>query len=174
MAIIGSVFGGLVVLLCVFWFLGNWDHIQRNWEENTRKETIAEIQKANENGDYEKAYQLLGELKGLCQGSYYEEQYKDCRDKVVKSECLYLVSQEDEQSAKRIVYLLSQYFEEDSDRWSLDPDSPRKTSVIRDIYALAKKVNNEYVQDYLKDEYEKLQKNRDENSTEYVDTIEVL
>lgn len=145
---------GLVFIIGICFFEStDWDKIKENREEKARQETIekrqntiVKIHEASENGDFEKAYQLLGELTSS------EEDYKDCRDKLVKDECLFLVSQDDEQSAKRIMYLLTRYFDSSFD------NRYRKAIVIKEIYALAKKVNNEYVQDYLKDEYEAISK----------------
>lgn len=94
---------------------------------------------ALEKDDYPEAYELMAELKSVNIISY-----TNARNEVVKKECLFLVSQGDEQSARRIIYLLGQYY------------LPRNTDDMKDkqelekiLYVLAKKVKNEYVITFL-------------------------
>ena len=75
---------------------------EKKWQKAER-----EFHEAMNNNDYETAYIKLGEVRTYCDILTY----KECRNEVVRQEATFLLSQEDEQSANRILYLLTQYFD---------------------------------------------------------------
>lgn len=106
-----------------------------NWIDDYKVEKYeTQFHEALNSEDYVNAYNALDRVKGL-DGWKYE----DLRDEIVRKEITYLVSLGDEQSSKRIIYLLAQYYDSESDCKELK----------KDLYELAKKVGNEYAMSVL-------------------------
>lgn len=112
--------------------------------ESKVKELISNAYKACEKEDYEKAHEYLNEIKALTANGDNggTGQYGECRDKVIREECSFLIAQGDEQSAKRIAFLLAQNYGDSFDELDL-------MEVRASILELAKSVNNQYVIDVL-------------------------
>ena len=106
------------------------------------KELIKDAYAACDRQDFEKAHEYLNEVKALTSGGANggSGQFDICRDKVIRAECSFLVSQGDEQSAKRIAFLLMQYNED------LFFDG---YGIKKDLLELAKSIDNQYVLDVL-------------------------
>ena len=99
--------------------------------EEKRQKAEREFHETMNNNDYETAYIKLGEVRTYCGIMTYEK----CRNEVVRKEATFLLSQEDEQSAKRILYLLTQYF-----------DSYEKYNRLRlkeELFEIAERLKNE-------------------------------
>lgn len=106
-----------------------------NWIDDYKVEKYeTQFHEALNSEDFVNAYNALDRVKGL-DGWKYE----DLRDEIVRKEITYLVSLGDEQSSKRIIYLLAQYYDSESDCKELK----------KDLYELAKKVGNEYAMSVL-------------------------
>lgn len=112
-------------------------------EEQVLEDKIAIFDHACEQEDFEKAYFLLSEIKSAANNTNNSSVYDKCKMKVVKREALYLVAQDNEQSAKRLMVLLSQYL-----------DKEERYHLVKELYNLAEKIENQYVIDLLIDETE--------------------
>lgn len=109
------------------------------WIDNYKVEKYeTQFHEALNSEDFVNAYNALDRVKGL-DGWRYKSKYEDLRDEIVRKEITYLVSLGDEQSSKRIIYLLAQYYDSESDCKELK----------KDLYELAKKVGNEYAMSVL-------------------------
>jgi len=113
-------------------------------EEQVLKDKIAEFDHACEQEDFEKAYSLLPDIKSAANNTNNSSEYDKCKMKVIKRESLYLLAQDNEQSAKRLVMLLSQYLD----------DGYEKSKLIEELIQMAEKIDNQYVLELLKDEVE--------------------
>ena len=113
--------------------------------ESKVKGLINKAYKACEKEDYEKAHEYLNEIKALTVNGDNggTGQYSKCRDKVIREECSFLVAQGDEQSAKRIAFLLAQNYGDNSF------DELDLMEVRASILELAKSIDNQYVIDVL-------------------------
>ena len=132
------------LLLGFGFFMAKYDDIQKYFKNKEKqekelvlKEKIAEFNQACEKEDFEKAYSLLSDI----QVDADLAEYLQCKQKVVKREALYLLAQDNEQSAKRLVMLLSQYL-----------DDYEKSKLIEELIQMAEKIDNQYVLELLKDE----------------------
>jgi len=112
-------------------------------EEQVLEDKIAVFDHACEQEDFETAYSLLPDIKSAANNTNNSSAYDKCKMKVVKREALYLVAQDNEQSAKRLMVLLSQYLDKDERR-----------NLVKELYSLAEKIENQYVLDLLIDEIE--------------------
>ena len=112
-------------------------------EEQVLEDKIAVFDHACEQEDFETAYSLLPDIKSAANNTNNSSAYDKCKMKVVKREALYLVAQDNEQSAKRLMVLLSQYLGKDERR-----------NLVKELYSLAEKIENQYVLDLLIDEIE--------------------
>ena len=99
--------------------------------ENKYEKVRSEFNEAVNNNDYETAYIKLGEVRNICGNS----DYRKCRDQVIRQEATFLLSQEDEQFAKRIVYLFAQYYSSD--------EKDEQNKLMQELYDIAKRLNNE-------------------------------
>lgn len=106
------------------------------------KELIKDAYAACARQDFEKAHEYLNEINALTSGGANggTGQFHHCRDKVIREECAFLVAQGDEQSAKRIAFLLLQ------NRGDI---CFNYYSIKGEILELAKSVDNQYVLDVL-------------------------
>lgn len=116
--------------------------ISENNSKQEKNDLVLEIKNALDNNNYGDAYDLYNKLKVLG-GSFDKKE-------IVKKEAIYLVSQNTEESANRILYLLAQEL-------SMDETD----DLIVDVYTLAKKVNNMFIVDKLKEDFENIQHKRD-------------
>lgn len=112
-------------------------------DEQVLEDKIAVFDHACEQEDFETAYSLLPDIKSAANNTNNSSAYDKCKMKVVKREALYLVAQDNEQSAKRLMVLLSQYLDKDERR-----------NLVKELYSLAEKIENQYVLDLLIDEIE--------------------
>jgi hypothetical protein len=112
-------------------------------DEQVLEDKIAVFDHACEQEDFETAYSLLPDIKTAANNTNNSSTYDKCKMKVVKREALYLVAQDNEQSAKRLMVLLSQYLDKDERR-----------DLVKELYNLAEKIENQYVIDLLIDEIE--------------------
>jgi len=99
--------------------------------ENKYEKVRSEFNEAVNNNDYETAYIKLGEVRNICGNS----DYRKCRDQVIRQEATFLLSQEDEQFTKRIVYLFAQYYSSD--------EKDEQNELMQELYDIAKRLNNE-------------------------------
>ena len=121
-------------------------YISENNSKQERNDLVLKIKNSLDNNNYGDAYDLYNKLK-VIGGSYDKKE-------IVKKEAIYLVSQNTEESANRILYLLAQELSMDE-----------ADDLIVDVYTLAKKVNNTFIVDKLKEDYENIQNKRDSLST---------
>ena len=112
-------------------------------DEQVLEDKIAVFDHACEQEDFETAYSLLPDIKSAANNTNNSSAYDKCKMKVVKREALYLEAQDNEQSAKRLMVLLSQYLDKDERR-----------NLVKELYSLAEKIENLYVLDLLIDEIE--------------------
>lgn len=108
--------------------------IKETIEFHQRDNIEIKIREVLNTDDFENAYILLDELKSLRRGGYEE-----LRDEIVRREAIFLLSQDDEQFSKRIIYLLTQYYDSEYER----------NKMRKDLYELAKNVGNESAMNLL-------------------------
>lgn len=121
--------------------------------ENKYEKARSEFNEAVNNNDYETAYKKLGDVRNICG----KMDYRRCRDQVIRQEATYLLSQKDEQCAERIVYLFAQYYASD--------EQEEKDKLMKELYDIAKRLNNEEAMKVLKPEGES-------EETENAETLE--
>lgn len=114
-----------------------YNHISDEIISNKRNNIEFKIREELNADNYENAYTLLNELKSL--GGYDQ-----LRDEIVRREAIYLLSQDDEQCSKRIIYLLNQYYDSEYER----------NKIRKDLYELAKNVGNESAMNLLEEKEE--------------------
>ena len=125
-----------------------WLEIKANKEEAQRAELTLKIEKAIDDNEYGDAYNFYNELEAL-HGSY--DKYN-----IIKHEALFLVSQNTEESANRILFLLSQ---EQTDKLNLGGlTRVKRKELVIELYSLAQKINNQFVIEKLKADYEEYTK----------------
>ena len=104
------------------------------------KSLINEAYDACGEQDFGKAHECLDEIESLTMngnngGTY---QYSQCKERVLREEFTFLLAQDDEKSAKRIVYLLIQSYDSYDRKWR-----------AKDVLKSAKAVKNQYAIDIL-------------------------
>lgn len=99
--------------------------------ENKYDKVRREFNEAVSNNDYETAYKKLGDVRNICGNS----DYRRCRDQLIRQEATFLLSQEDEQFTKRIVYLFAQYYSSD--------EKDEQNKLMQELHDIAKRLNNE-------------------------------
>lgn len=122
----------LSFLFCIIYFS------YESCSEEDSEQRLTEFHQACEKEDFVEAYKLLAEIKEKNGSSEYEK----CKFEVVNREALYLVTQNDEQSAQRIIVLLAQYFAD---------DEKSKKKIINNSYKIAVSLKNEYVLNVLEE-----------------------
>lgn len=123
-----------LIVLGILFIHEYWDDIVDEIEDYKISELVEDMNTACREQNYEEAHKCLDKLQTL-DNSLFQDIYRECRNKVVREECCYLIAEGDEQSAKRIVYLLLQCYS----------NALARNEMKRDILELAKTVDNHYV-----------------------------
>jgi len=126
-----------------------WDDIVDEIEDYKISELVEDMNTACREQDYEEAHKCLDEIRTL---DFWT--YKRSRNKVLKEECSFLIAENDEQSAKRIVFLLLQCYDV-----SRIGEKEERDIIKREILELARAMDNHYVIKLL----EKMEENDDTN-----------
>ena len=137
------VFGTCLLASVALGVIGSLKRCVLPDDEQVLEDKIAVFDHACEQEDFETAYSLLPDIKSVANKTNNSSAYDKCKMKVVKREALYLVTQDNEQSAKRLMVLLSQYL-----------DKNERRDLVKELYSLAEKIENQYVLDLLIDEIE--------------------
>lgn len=111
---------------------------QKLEKEMQMKDLVERAYEACGEQDFDNAHKCLTKLK-LSESPLYVE----CRDRVIREECAFLIAQGDEQSAKRIAYLMLQCFDQSY------TDISSKVKIVESLLGLAKTVDNNYAIEVL-------------------------
>ncbi len=158
---VGNIIGNsLLVFVVVFLFVipigyATIMQVSRELDERNIKELQVDIDALCIKQNFEEAHKKLAELKVL--GESYHTKYGYYLDKVVREEAAFLISRGDEESAKRVIFLLNQTYGS-----GINDEEP----LLKELLELATAVDNQYMADYLEKKLKEIEEDKKKKEDE--------